>query len=131
MSDDPKCTPETPWIPEAGFVREVALIHLPKYWRNAVRDAGIWAFDASMERWGIAPETTDTEGMTAARIDAVIDDLRCLAQYLTELGAEEGQSEMRGPEIALCKLSGRFGRQVAQIAGELEVAADSILEGDD
>lgn len=125
MSEPEKSTPTDspaptePFDPEVSIFREVALLHLPSEWRPALRQLGVWLFDWSLERWGIANEAPDTLSQTGARMKAIAADLKSAREMLWGLASEAGQTEMTEAELRLCRVAGKLAPKAGEVARDL------------
>jgi len=130
MSECPKSIPTHRVSPEVSVFREIALLHLPQPWRESVRQLGVWLFDMSMERWGIASEEPDTLATSARRTGALATDLRSIREQLESLSDEAGDSEMAEAEYRLLRRAGKVAEKLEPVESKLvEIAGDAIKAG--
>lgn len=127
MSERPKSTPSHRVSPEVPVFREIALLHLPQPWREPVRQLGVWLFDWTMERWGIASEEPDTLAISARRAGALAVDLRSIREQFESLSDEAGDSEMGEAEYRLLRRAGKVAEKLAPVESKLvEIAGEAL-----
>jgi len=131
MSSQKKSTPpESEGIrnPDVSVFREIALLHLPAPWRPALRQLGVWLFDWSMERWGIASEERDILAISARRTEALAADLQSIREQLESLSDESGETEMEEAEYVLLRRAGEVAEKLEPVEAELVAIAGEALE---
>lgn len=122
MSERPKSIRTNRVSPDVSAIREIALLHLPPPWRDPARQFGVYFFDWTLERFGIATEEPDMLAISA--------DLRSIREQLESLSGEAGDTHMEEPEYRLLRLAGGIAEDLEPIESRLvEIAGDALKAG--